>query len=543
MIVASVNTLDMEIIKRTTFLLLVIACLYICTVPVLTLAAQGKDYSLSKLITLSSDSDLIVRYFDSYNKKTSSNIEPHHTDKNEYIVSSMKANNIRMTMGTAILNAIHIKVTDENDNPIPYQIINISKESDVVIAPGWLEGSFLPDMKTNVNGEFVGMVVSTYRSRLLDVISNVSPESNTDQVVAHTKVIYGKTGVRPSIDELDERITGEVSRQVMIEVAGTELAYNIDIDMGPALVISNEIDSMFYSAQWIGMETKDPVGMTLVYFQRVGECQKSDYIGGSQSAGIWLDEDFSLTRIRKVLESDVPYTVGAERYDRNSNSIKLLAADDKTRSSVKRLDADEEGTKGNNKTLMRHRVVMDHVMGEILVTYTIPEIIIDYKDDRCNQNGSIYKTPVYKKVIKKTTYPVSNTIPLRSVSPRVNVVVQDYMPPEPVNDPLPQIKSYSGMNVDKLVIRLNNKVIFGDSIKNIELDQYPNYIQAISDNEDLSVINEAVLNKLSPGIFEFVYYPTFEEVKIGGKNVVKASGIEDRVGNTSPDKISTFTIP
>lgn len=518
----------MDIVKRISSLLLAA----VCSTAITTQASQGKDYALSKLITMSSDSRLVVKHLNSYKQTI---IKPNISTNHKYIVSSMKASNIRMTMGTAVLNALHIKVTDEEGDPAPDQTIRVSTKNNMIIAPGWIEGNFLSEMKTNANGEFAGMLVSEYHPRSLDVSDNISDERDNEARLDtnHNKAIYNSSGVKPTIDELDRRITGEYPYKITIEVAGTTLEYYIDIDMGPVLVISKNSEPMFYSAQWIGMKTSKPIEMTLIYFKRSGECPKQNHMGNNQHTKSWLDEEFSLRSIRKATSSDASYNLVAERYDRNSHSIKLLDASTSTH---------EQSKNTKNIRPMRNIVEMDHVMGEILVTYTIPEISINYEDQPCF-NNNLHTTRPQEIITKKTTYTVINTIPLYGASPRVSITVQDYKPPSPDNDPLPQVNSYSGVNVDKLLISLNNKVVFGNNINEIDLGQYPNYAQALADNVNLAIINKDITEKLAPETFEFIYHPTFDEIKIGQTNTVKATGIEDRVGNKRPDKVSTFTVP
>lgn len=529
----------MDVNKKISLFLNIVVGVHICVISSMTHAAQDKAYALSKLITMSSDSGLIIKHLGAHNKKINYEKNSSGAAENNYIVSSLKANNIRMTMGTSILNAIHLKVTDQNDNPIPDQKVIISERSELIIAPGWVNGALLPEMKTNDKGEFVGMLVSNYHSKAINVIRNKTDNHNTTQGSTSVSELYGTTGVVPTIDEFDVRIPGDISYQLMIDVAGTTLKYNVDVDMGPSLVVSSDSESMFYSSQWIGMKTKQPVGMTLIYYKRTSECKKLD----NQSTADWIDEDFSLKRIRKIEVPEIQHTVIAERYDRNNNSIKLVDDFVNSESNANRPVSGTNYINSSESLPMRHSVVMDHVKGDILVTYNVPKIKIEYHDGFCKHQESIRKLPINNRSFKNTSYPLTNTIPLRSVSPKLKVVIKDDMPPEPDPDPLPFIKSYSGMNVDKLVVTLNNNVIFGESIKNIQLKQYPNYIEAIADNKNVPVINEDILTEMAPGIFEFIYYPTFDQLNVSGINTIKATGIEDKVGNKSPDTVSTFTIP
>lgn len=528
---------------KTSLFLAVVIGIHVSVVASNTHATQGKVDALSKLITMSSDSSFISKHLAEHNKKINSEGGSLGTPENNHIVNSLKANDIRMTIGTSILNAIHIKVTDENDAPVSDQKVIISTNSELIVVPGWLNGAFFSEMKTNDKGEFVGMLVSNYHSIKKNVIRSKAEINNTAQESLNLSEIYGTSGVIPTIDEFDARIPGDTSYQLMIDVAGTKLNYHVDVDMGPSLVISSDSESMFYSSQWVGMKTKQPVGMTLIHYKRTSDCKKLNEVGEYLSTTDWISEDFSLKRIRKIEVPEIQHTVIAERYDRNNNSIKLIDDFINPDSNTSRPVSGSNYIRSNESQLMRHSVVMDHVMGDILVAYNVPEIKIEYYDRFCMYQENIHKLPINTRSFKNASYPITNIIPLRCVSPEIKVVIKDDMPPEPDPDPLPFIKSYSGMNVDKLVVTLNDNVIFGGATKDTPMKQYPNYIETIADHKSITEINKDVLMEMAPGIFEFIYYPTFEELNVGGINTVKVRGIEDKVGNKSPDTVNTFTIP
>ncbi len=526
----------------------VLTCISVCHAE----AGQKQIISLPDVITMLSDAPLIKSHLaDMQSKKVD---EPLSKQNKNYTVASLKSGNIRITMGTALLNVIWIKVVDENGKPVKNEIINIENKSPLIIAPGWSNGSMLAEAKTNDSGEFVGMVVADFSSIMKSTVSENDATANLHDNNGGQYLVYGNAGVPPTIDEYGKRVSGVRPYKFTINVAGTTMEYNVDVDMGPALTISNRSGLVPGSRQWMGKITKKPAEMELIYYQRTGECgYRNDSAGNrnKSSSGNWEDEDFSIIHIRRVSLFDMPHTVFAERNDGNSNTVKLVNShgiEESSNNEIQKILKNIKTPAANHNNYkysisMSDFVVMDGAKGEVDVKYTVHGTQINYDSKYCLDQSNAHVFPVNTTTSSTIRADITNTIPLVSSSPKISLVVKDSMPAEPAPDPLPGVKSYSGVNLDKLVIMLNRKAIFGGRIKSLEVNQYPNYIRAYADDKPIPVINEKTLKHLSPGVFKFTYYPTVKELKENGANLVEITNIEDSSGNKSKNITSTFNSP
>ena len=465
----------------------------------------------------------------------------------EYTVNSLKSKHIRITLGTTMLNGIHIKVVDAEGAPVKGATVKAERTAGFAIAPGWLNGELLTSMETDENGEFAGALIAEYAPMEIKV-------TNGGNNSASEVVTFGAAGIKPTVDEFDKRISGTKLYPISLNVAGRTLTYHIEVDMGPTLVASHNGTNAFNAPQWIGKLMEDPVEMELWHYQRTDECI---YAGehADDDHGVWTDEDYSLARIRRIVVSDFPHTVYADRYDQSSHSIRLISEavrDDMSKytSSAQyngyitgaELPGDNQVT-NNNSSPMRYYVVMDRAKGAAKVTFRVADIQAAYESDLCKKHNSVYQLSARSPVIREFSGELTNIIPLRSYSPRIQVVLKDDMPPDPAPDPLPHVRSYSGLNLENLVIRLNNKEIFGETIKSIESGKYPYYCEVRLDNAHVEKLDEATLKESSPGVFEFVYYPTLDQLNVAKPNRVEHSGVVDRVGNKASDDVYNFTMP
>jgi len=503
--------------------------------------------TIDDVIVVPSDSDLIKRRL----KKVNSNKDESAIAQtsNDFSVNSLKSKNIRITLGTSILNGIHIKVVDDKGMPVKGLRVSTEAVEGISVAPGWLHDQLLEKMETNESGEFVGMLVAEYEAAEKKVIDVDDQDKSISSLVT-----FGAGGVAPSVDEFDKRIPGSQPYQIALNVAGETLIYNIEIDMGPVLVSTHRGADMFNAAQWIGKMTENPVEMELRYYQRTDECV---YVNNNvdDDLGVWTDEDYSLDRIRRIVISDLPHTAEAERYDKRNNSIKLIkggARDD----LLNRINGNkyngyiiksniQDGNYINNKASaqMVYFVVMDHAKGASKVIFSMRDVKLIFDSDLCKHKDIVHQLSSNNPFLRIVNDGFTNMMPLRNVSPSIQVVVKDDMPPEPDPDPLPHIKSYSGLKLENLVIKINDEVIFGETIKHIEMGRYPNYCEVLLDNVNVELLDEKTLKESAPGKFEFVYYPTLDQLNVDKANHVVLSGMEDRVGNKTADSSSNFTMP
>jgi len=501
--------------------------------------------TIDDVVVVPSDSNIVKKLL----TKANGNKDRADTSKTgvEYTVNSLKSKHIRITLGTTMLNGIHIKVVDAKGAPVKGAAVKAERAAGIAIVPGWLNGELLATMETNEHGEFAGALIAEYAPKELKVTDGGNKS-------ASEVVTFGAAGIIPTVDEFDKRISATKPYPISLNVAGRTLTYHIEVDMGPTLVSSHNSTNVFNAPQWIGKLMEDPVEMELWYYQRTDECI---YVSenADEDRGAWIDEDYSLGRIRRIVVSDFPHTVYANRYDQRSNSIKLISGPIRDDMSEYINSAQYNGyitgseLPGDNKVTnsmispMRYYMVMDHAKGAAKVIFRVTDIQATYDSDLCKKNNSVYQLSDRSPIVREFSGAFTNMMPLRSHSPKIQVVFKDDIPPDPDPDPLPHIRSYSGLNLENLVIRLNNKEIFGEKINTIETGRYPYYCEARLDNAHVEKLDEATLKASSPGVFEFAYYPTLDQLNVAKPNRVQFSGVEDRVGNKASDDIYNFTMP
>ena len=501
--------------------------------------------TIDDVVVVPSDSNIVKKLL----TKASGGKDRADTSKTggEYTANSLKSKHIRITLGTTMLNGIHIKVVDAEGAPVKGAAVKTERTAGIAIAPGWLNGELLATMETDDNGEFAGALIAEYAPMEIKVTDGGNNS-------ASDIVTFGAAGIKPTVDEFDKRISATKPYPVSLNVAGKTLTYHIEVDMGPTLVSSHNGTNVFNAPLWIGKLMEEPVEMELWYYQRTDECI---YVSenADDDLGVWTDEDYSLASIRRIVVSDFPHTVYADRYDQRSHSIKLIS--EAVRGDMSKyissaqyngyitgpeLPGDNQVT-NNKSSPMRYYVVMDRAKGAAKVTFRVVDIQATYDSNLCKKNNSVYQLSARSPIIKEFSGEFTNIIPLRSYSPRIQVVLKDDMPPDPDPDPLPHVRSYSGLNLENLVIRLNNKEIFGETIKSIESGKYPYYCEVRLDNAHVEKLDEATLKEFSPGVFEFVYYPTLDQLNVAKPNRVEYSGVKDRVGNKASDDVYNFTMP
>ena len=425
-------------------------------------------------------------------------------------VRSITTRSIRTTLGTSTLNAIHIKVTDSLDKPISGLDVEIVSEGGIAVTPGWLNGKLQSSMKTNEDGEFAVMLTA---------------EANTTYIKTAGERTYKYIDaffVAPTIDELGSTLVGKPPYQVSINIANKVLKYDVDVDMGPSLVIKTDTNGLEpgYS-QWVGKVSKKPVQMTLIYMQRTADC----------SAMQWWDYIFLKNKIQVTEIQNLPYTVEAKRVDGNSNHILISNSHDDV----------------EKKWLMSAFVTMDNVRGNIDVTYKTQSVDNYYfRNNLCFDDGAlniVAQPSIDFPPITVRTGGFSNTIPLISHTPTISIELNEHVPPEPENDPHPGIKSYSGLDLAKLIISLNERIIFGGAIQEYVLHEYPNYMEVHIDNKNLEKLEASTLKSISPYNFKFIYYPVADDLNLSGENFIDLLNTSDRVGNKSADERSSFILP
>jgi len=394
----------------------------------------------------------------------------------------------RMTMWTSRLNAVHIEVKDEFGNPVADAPVTMNT-APLGYGPGVLNGVVLPSMATNEDGEFVGMVSAS--------------------------------GVAPTVDEMGGSLGSPYSVSVSVAGAGSE-NYTVQVDMGPELVGTTQNNgAQTGKSGWVGKLLDQPVVMQLFRYQRTDQCQDGDGDGFDDDNGDWTNENFSLGRIRLVPISGVPVNFDVERTDNgevdgNSINPSMVATD------------------GGGFTSLQ--LTMGQARGGISVTGRNTSVSRNFTtDDFCL--GDTLDMPAPNTVISAYTVPaISNSRELLAVSPRIEIVASETAPGEPAPDPLPSVKSYSGIDMSQVSINLNGQPLFdGASLSVLPLNQYPNYIEASFDGAYFSSLTSDIIAPLAPGEFRFVYYPKADELNLVGNNTVQVTGVRDKAGNIEPD--------
>lgn len=421
---------------------------------------------------------------------------------NPATIVSRRTSFSRMTMWTTRLNAVHIQVKDQFDNPVANAPVTMTT-APLGNAPGVLNGEVLPSMNTNEDGEFVGMVIAS--------------------------------GVAPTVDEMGGSIGSPYSVNISVAGAGSQ-NYTVQVDMGPELVGTTQNNgAQTGMSGWVGKLLARPVVMQLFRYQRTDQCQDGDGDGFDDDNGDWTDENFNLGRIRLLPISGVPLSFDVVRTDNgevDGNSITPTAM----------------STDGGGFTSLQ--LTMGQARGGIDVTGRSTSVSRNFTTDPFCLGDNL-DMPAPNTVLSAYTVPaLTNTRELLAVSPRIEIVSTDSAPAEPSPDPLPSITSYSGIDLSKVNISLNGQIIFdGANLGVMPMNQYPNFIQASFDGAFFSALSSDVIAPLSPGEFRFVYYPKADELILTGNNTVQAAGIKDKAGNIESagidDKVyeQTFSLP
>ncbi len=485
-------------------------------------------------------------------------------------ITSLKTNNLRMTMGTAVFNAVVIQVTDQYGNPVANADVVAAPSGGLLVQPGILNGQQFAEMKTNEDGIFAGMVVAGFDAVPKLVNTNVyrcddSSFGNTCPA-SGTTVRLGSVGVEPTKDEFGASV--KAPYVLTMSVGGVTKNIAVDVDMGPRLILTT-IDALKPGdSARVGSDFDLPVNMFVTTFQRMDECSISLTAppppDEDSDGGDWRDEDFSITRIRRVNIVNVPHSMTAVRIDGEADTVLLDSPRDEYNNPSDTTFGDPAGSFDIFKqtmiddpvltitTLISATVKADEVHGPFDVIATIPENVEFFwsPDDVCldgpTAHAITWKTDTYTSLISIQSPDLTKQklrFPLRSVSPQIKIDVNDQTFAEPNPDPLQIKRSHSGIDLTKLEIKLNGNFVYGGSINTLLTKQYPNYIEAKVDGANLPVIDVNTRQAISPGHFEFIYYPTAAEINLSGPNIVDVLKVEDRVDNVGADAHKTFVMP
>ena len=458
------------------------------------------------------------------------------------VIESLKTNNLRMTMGTSVLNALHIKVTDSFGNPVPDQEITTSTTGQLVVGEFDL-GSVIPEVRTNENGEFIGAVTAVFAQFNLD-----------PRIVA------------PTLDEFGARILDDFTPREPYEINFTVpgvaggVKYIVDVDMGPRLIaIGSLLDGTPVGAepntpQWVGKALTQPVIMQTIRYRRKDSCVR-DAFDNDFDAGDWRDEAHVLLNIVRIVQDDYAMDFYSERADGNIDDSNLSAT------AVAVPAYDPNGSVDAINGYARVNVQLGSVKGKVTINANTRNIILKIKaastcgaieanSDILSGASPLYMNPQIMDpppgppaVLSTQVISLSNTLPVLAKSPQIKIDVYDPLVTEPNPDPLQLKRSNSGLDLTKLKVELNGNFIYGGAIDTLLTKQYPNYIEAWVDGANISIIDANTRQAFSPNHFEFIYYPTAGEIDLLGANIVDVTNINDLVENIGVDFQKTFVIP
>jgi len=390
----------------------------------------------------------------------------------------------QMTLGTSRLNAVHIKVEDEFGNPVSGAPVTMNG-APLQGAPGVLNGVVLPSMQTNDEGEFVGLVSTS--------------------------------NAPPTIDEFGGSIGSPYTMNVSVAGAGSQ-SYTVQVGMGPDLVGTTDNNgSRTGEAQWVGKTLGRKVTMLLLRMQRYDLCVDVDGDGNDDDQGDWTDEAHSVSRIRAVGISGVPINFTVKRTDNGEIDGNSITPEMAT-------------TNGGGYTAID--LTMGQARGGVAVTGKSAPTVRNFTTDNFCFEGTSDVTAGGVVIAPYNVPAKENSREQLAVSPKIEVTIKEPNLTEPNPDPLPSMTSYSGIDLQQIVINLNGTAIYdGPALSILSMNKYPNYIQASFDGAFITAISSQIVAPLSPGNFNFIYYPTASELNLEGQNTVQAMAVKDKVFN------------
>ncbi|MFK5950988.1 MAG: matrixin family metalloprotease [Methylococcales bacterium] len=453
------------------------------------------------------------------------------------IIESLKTNSIQMTMGTGVLNAIQIKVTDSYGNPAANSPISYIAEGGLIVLPCEACTGGMSALETNADGFFTGILVADYQTEEKPIVHvNLGSQGFTAKVPV--------SGVSPTIDETGVRIPSTQPYLLQLFTGSASKTYSVNVDMGPSLVFvtSDGTDDSAWAtlgeSQWVGQMLDKTVATKIVAYNRADSC--SFFEAGFWPAtfpvesddGLVTDESYDniyLFEFVKGYETDVYWKIA--RNDGASDGAKVTPKADPMFANVQMGSARGElqiETKTDSKSFevpqfSQQAFCIDAISGDPISYSDAADILrSDYPPIPVEVDGLV------------------NHGTFNAVSPKITVSINDNVVVESDPDPLQIIRSNSGVDLTKLGIRLNGNDIFSG---NLSMDTYPNFMQAKINGLGTAVLDSNIKGANTPTQFEFIYYPTASEIILSGANTIVITGIEDAVGNNSNNVQQIFTLP
>lgn len=490
-------------------------------------------------------------------------------------IVSLKTNALRMTMGTAIVNAINIQVQDQYGNAVPNVPIAHTPAGGLELLPGVIDGVNLTGMATNENGIFVGTIVADFSAGEVDF------RQDSNFSIINTSAKIGVSGVQPTIDEFGAKVAEPYK---LIITAGNNvdtIEFNISVDMGPNFVFLPQNGGLnINDKQWVGKAFDKPVKMKMISYERVSRCNPQIVTNNGVPAeviddtGAWIDEDFSIDGIHSVAYHGVNVTYVLKRDDDTEENpitdptllltptISQQAPSDSltvstvfipgeatvfVSSEVEPVNVFSGEAKGQVRidatTQPYSRIFNEHYVcllapGESYQGIQYPDGV--FRVGGGTGLGDFYEIPFLEDIVP----PIKNYLPLTVVSPAIEVSVTDGIVSEPVNDSLPGIRSTSGLDLANINVLLNSNVVYDGTGLNAGLGAYPNFLELKTDGVKITSLENQILDLLTPVNFKIIYYPTASELISGGTNTINVTGVKDIVENAAINQGTyQFTAP
>ncbi len=475
-------------------------------------------------------------------------------------VESIKTNTLRMTMGTGIHNAINIHVKDQYDNPVPNIPITFAPVGGLNLVEGSIDGVKLPSLSTNANGDFVGTLQAPFNGAPVNFFDAI----NQTQLAGTIRL--GVSGVAPTIDEFGARIKDPYKFLISAEGVTAPLQINVDIDMGPNLILVPQSGGLdIDDKQWVGRDFDKPVVMKVMSYQRTDRCSNLTNTAGTvtdDDNGDWTDEPFTLNGIRSWSYFDINATYTVIRKDGIKDLTIQLTPTISSQPPSDSIKVSTEinlvdGTVFKNTNIEPVKVSSGNASGQIKVNaVTDPYPRVFDADTVCLFNSGdpsfgtisypngvdigIQRPPLTNDIVP----PMANFLPLSVSSPTLTITVSDDAVTEPDPDPYPSLRSATGVDLSSVIVTLNGAEIFNGVTSVAILNTYPNYIELKSDGAPITTLEDSILNLLAPMNFEIIYQPMASELNITGTNAVVVIQAKDKIGNSIPTPIIyEFTAP
>lgn len=472
---------------------------------------------------------------------------------------SLKSGAMRMTMGTAKVNAINIQIQDIYGNPVPDAPITYTPPGGLQLVPGSVNGKTLPGMATNSDGVFMGTFIANFNS------SPVNFYDGINQTLAGS-INMGTSGVTPTIDEFGARITQPYNIVLSTNGVASPLNINVDVDMGPSLVIVTQSGGLNVNdKQWVGKDFVNPIKMKMISYQRTDRCSNLIDTGSGitdSDQGDWRDEPFTIDGIRSWSYFSVDTTYTVARNDSIDDPTMLLTPTINAQPPANSIKVSTDISYANRTAFLSSEIEPVNVnsgnaSGKITVTAVTDPYTRNFEADTVclfNSGDSAFNTIQYPDGVSigiqqpllstGIVPPLSNFLPLTVSSPTLTISILDDIIAEPALDPYPGLRSATGVDLTSVQVTLNGAVIFNGATNTTALNSYPNFIELKSDNAPITSLQNQILNLLAPMNFEITYQPTASELNLTGTNTVVVTQAKDKVGNALPAPVTYgFTAP